>query len=89
MPTDNNYNFPKYAYNPATGQVVPLPISPSTGALRIEVVPATGTITPPTGDENAKYDGNYNPVTMVEMPTGEHVMMRMGPDTGYLRVEFN
>lgn len=86
--TDKNFNFPAMALKP-DGTVVPIPINPSNGALRIEVISATGTITPPVGNEVAKTDKNFIPVTMVETPSGEVVMLRMGPDTKRLRVEFN
>lgn len=85
--TDKNFNFPTMALRP-DGVVVPIPVNLANGALRIEVISATGTITPPTGDEIAEHDANYNYVTLVETPAGEHVMMRMGPDTKRLRIEF-
>lgn len=85
--TDKNYNFPMMAMRP-DGVVVPIPVNPVNGAMRIEVISASGSIIPPTGNEIAKDDKNYNRVVLVETPGGDHVMMRMGPITKRLRVEF-
>lgn len=86
MQTDKNYNFPQMMIRP-DGVVVPIPVSPTTGAIRMEAIAATGTIVPPTGDEVAKVDGNFNPVTMIRRPDGAIIQARVGPITKRLRVE--
>jgi hypothetical protein len=86
MRTDKNFNVPLKALKP-DGTVVSWPVS-STGALRIEVIKSQGTVTAPTGNENAKQDANFNSTMLVVTPGGETVMARVGPVLKRLMVEF-